>query len=159
MNVIRRRKVPSSKGVSAAIYGSGEVNEGVGIVRSSQLSSLNRFTRPPLPPLPLLQLITRQQDEPTPTWPKDDRIPDHDIIRLRSPRDPSRWVCLESSEISDETSSCGRRLVSPGVIKSRSKSGRFQMDKWRFVLGQYGLLGIVVMVVDLEDHMWLGLPC
>jgi hypothetical protein len=65
---------------------------------------------------PALQLISRQQDEPTPTWPKDDRIPDHDIIRLRSSRDPSRRVGLESSEISDETSSCGRRLCFPGGL-------------------------------------------
>jgi hypothetical protein len=130
-------------------FESREVDEGVGISRSSQLPQPDSLllTTSTISSNPRGDLTRRP-----PTWPKDDRIPDHDIIRLRSPRDPSRRVGLESSEISDETSSCGRRLCSPGGIKSRSKSGRVQTDKWRFGHGQCGLLGIVVIVMDLQDH-------
>lgn len=43
-------------------------------------------------------------------WTKDDGVPDHDVIRLGSSRDARRGVCLESSKVPDQTSSCGGGL-------------------------------------------------
>ena len=43
------------------------------------------------------------------TWPKNDRIPEHNIVWAWTPRDPTRWVAREAFEIPDEPSSavCG----------------------------------------------------